>query len=155
MSIEALKDALPDYAKDLKLNLSSLAQETLLTEQQRAGTFIAAALSRKRERTTANAIWKRIRAQAFAPRSVERRPGLVALALLCVGVAACSSSVARPDVVMAWPTPIESLPWWMSPCTARPMSKWIPPHSIASRAAFSPNSNMPSLQGYHGQGQSG
>ena len=31
MSIEALKDALPDYARDLKLNLSSLAQEALLT----------------------------------------------------------------------------------------------------------------------------
>ena len=43
MSIEALKNALPDYAKDLKLNLSSLAAETLLTEQQRAGTFIARA----------------------------------------------------------------------------------------------------------------
>jgi len=55
MSIEALKDALPDYAKDLKLNLASLAQETLLTEQQRAGTFIACALA-SRERTTTNAI---------------------------------------------------------------------------------------------------
>ncbi|HET7086903.1 MAG TPA: carboxymuconolactone decarboxylase family protein [Rhizomicrobium sp.] len=55
MSIEALKDALPDYAKDLKLNLSSLAQETVLTEQQRAGTFIACALA-SRERITINAI---------------------------------------------------------------------------------------------------
>ena len=55
MSIESLKDALPDYARDLKLNLSSLAQETLLTEQQRAGTFIACALA-SRERTTTNAI---------------------------------------------------------------------------------------------------
>ena len=55
MSIESLKDALPDYARDLKLNLSSLAQETLLTEQQRAGTFIACALA-SRERITTNAI---------------------------------------------------------------------------------------------------
>ncbi len=30
MSIEALKNSLPEYAKDLKLNLSSLATETLL-----------------------------------------------------------------------------------------------------------------------------
>ena len=45
MSIEALKNALPEHAKDLKLNLSSLAAETLLTEQQRAGTFIAVALA--------------------------------------------------------------------------------------------------------------
>ncbi len=56
MSIEALKNALPEYAKDLKLNLSSLAQETLLTEQQRAGTFIAVALA-SRERSTTNAIF--------------------------------------------------------------------------------------------------
>jgi alkyl hydroperoxide reductase subunit D len=47
-----LKDALPDYAKDLKLNLSSLAAEPLLTEQQRAGTFIACALAARNEATT-------------------------------------------------------------------------------------------------------
>ena len=55
MSIEALKDSLPDYAKDLKLNLSSLAQEASLSEQQRAGTFIACALA-SRERSTTRAI---------------------------------------------------------------------------------------------------
>ena len=62
MSIEALKDALPAYAKDLKLHLSSLASETLLTEQQRAGTFIACALA-SRERSVTNAIMSE-----FAPR---------------------------------------------------------------------------------------
>jgi alkyl hydroperoxide reductase subunit D len=51
MTIEALKDSLPDYAKDLKLNLSSLASETLLTEQQRAGTFIACALAARNQAT--------------------------------------------------------------------------------------------------------
>lgn len=45
MSIEALKNRLPDYARDLRLNLSSLATEPGLTEQQRAGSFIAAALA--------------------------------------------------------------------------------------------------------------
>ena len=45
MSIEALKSRLPDYAKDLRLNLSSLATEAVLTEQQRAGAFIASALA--------------------------------------------------------------------------------------------------------------
>ncbi|HEY2132561.1 MAG TPA: carboxymuconolactone decarboxylase family protein [Acetobacteraceae bacterium] len=45
MSIETLKNALPDYAKDLKLNLGSLATEIALTPQQRAGTFIASALA--------------------------------------------------------------------------------------------------------------
>jgi alkyl hydroperoxide reductase subunit D len=43
MSIDALKDRLPDYAKDIRLNLGSLAAEPVLTPQQRAGTFIASA----------------------------------------------------------------------------------------------------------------
>ncbi len=45
MSLEQLKSALPDYAKDLKLNLSSLAGEAALSEQQRAGTFLASAIA--------------------------------------------------------------------------------------------------------------
>ncbi len=45
MSIEALKNRLPDYAKDIRLNLGSLAGEPSLTAEQRAGTFIAAALA--------------------------------------------------------------------------------------------------------------
>lgn len=45
MSLESLKNRLPDYARDLKLNLGSLATEPGLTEQQRAGTFIATALA--------------------------------------------------------------------------------------------------------------
>lgn len=45
MSIEALKAALPAYAKDLKLNLSSLVAEPGLSEQQKAGTFVAAAIA--------------------------------------------------------------------------------------------------------------
>ena len=44
MSIDVLKDRLPEYARDLKLNLSSLAAEQLLSPQQKAGSFIAAAL---------------------------------------------------------------------------------------------------------------
>lgn len=45
MSLETLKNALPDYARDLKLNLSSLATEPVLSVQQRAGTFLVAALA--------------------------------------------------------------------------------------------------------------
>ena len=45
MSLEALRNALPDYAKDQKLNLGSLAAETSLTGQQRAGTFVVSALA--------------------------------------------------------------------------------------------------------------
>jgi lipoyl-dependent peroxiredoxin subunit D len=52
MSLDILKDRLPDYARDLKLNLSSLASEQLLTPQQRAGSFIAAALAAGHASTT-------------------------------------------------------------------------------------------------------
>ncbi len=45
MTIETLKSRLPDYAKDLRLNLSSLGTEAALTEQQRAGAFIASAIA--------------------------------------------------------------------------------------------------------------
>ena len=45
MSIQTLKDRLPDYAKDLKLNLGSLAAETVLNDALKAGTFVAAAFA--------------------------------------------------------------------------------------------------------------
>jgi len=45
MALDALKNMIPDYAKDLKLNLSSLARETALNEQQRMGTLLACALA--------------------------------------------------------------------------------------------------------------
>ena len=53
MSLEHLKNRLPEYAKDLKLNLSSLAAEPSLSEQQRAGTFIATALASRNAEVTA------------------------------------------------------------------------------------------------------
>jgi len=53
MSIDALKDALPEHAKDLKLNLSSLAGEGLLTADQRAGCFLVAAIAAREPRTLA------------------------------------------------------------------------------------------------------
>ena len=43
MSLDALREALPAYAKDLSLNLSSLANETVLTDQQKWGAFVASA----------------------------------------------------------------------------------------------------------------
>jgi alkyl hydroperoxide reductase subunit D len=43
MSIDALRDLLPAYAKDISLNLSSLASETVLNEQQKWGCFLASA----------------------------------------------------------------------------------------------------------------
>jgi lipoyl-dependent peroxiredoxin subunit D len=45
MSLDALKSALPEYAKDIRLNLGSLSTEPALTEEQRAGAFVASALA--------------------------------------------------------------------------------------------------------------
>jgi alkyl hydroperoxide reductase subunit D len=43
MSIDALRDLIPAYAKDISLNLSSLANETVLNDQQKWGCFLASA----------------------------------------------------------------------------------------------------------------
>lgn len=49
MSIETIKSAMPDYAKDIKLNLSSLANDETLNEQQLWGSFLASALAGRNE----------------------------------------------------------------------------------------------------------
>ncbi len=43
MTIDTLRETLPAYAKDLSLNLSSLAAETVLSDQQKWGCFVASA----------------------------------------------------------------------------------------------------------------
>jgi alkyl hydroperoxide reductase subunit D len=43
MSLDHLRSLIPDYAKDQRLNLGSLASETVLSEQQKWGTFLASA----------------------------------------------------------------------------------------------------------------
>ncbi len=43
MTIEAILETLPEYAKDLRLNWSSLANATELTDNQKWGCFVAAA----------------------------------------------------------------------------------------------------------------
>lgn len=45
MTIETLKSLLPDYARDLRLNLGNLATDPSLSDVQRAGTFIACAIA--------------------------------------------------------------------------------------------------------------
>jgi len=56
MSLQALRDRLPEYAKDIKLNLGALASEQVLSEKQKAGTFIAAALGARNADVAAAAI---------------------------------------------------------------------------------------------------
>ncbi|MBT2210467.1 MULTISPECIES: carboxymuconolactone decarboxylase family protein [Actinomadura] len=45
MSVDALKSALPGYAKDTKLNLGSLTSTSQLTDQQLWGTVLACAFA--------------------------------------------------------------------------------------------------------------
>ncbi len=45
MSIEALRERLPAFAKDVKLNLSSLAREEALSAQQLHGLLVASGLA--------------------------------------------------------------------------------------------------------------
>lgn len=49
MSVDNLKDGLPAYAKDLKLNLGTLARSTELSEQQLWGTFVATAAATRND----------------------------------------------------------------------------------------------------------
>jgi lipoyl-dependent peroxiredoxin subunit D len=62
MSIENLKNALPEYAKDQKLNLGSLAIDPSLSAQQLAGAFVASALASR------NAVVIREIVDEFAPK---------------------------------------------------------------------------------------
>lgn len=50
MSIDNLKEALPEYAKDLKLNLGSISRTTALGEEQLWGTLLASAAATRNER---------------------------------------------------------------------------------------------------------
>ena len=49
MTIATLRSALPDWAKDLSLNLSTLTRATALTEQQQWGALLAAAAATRNE----------------------------------------------------------------------------------------------------------
>lgn len=45
MSLETIKNAIPDYAKDIRLNISSLANEEILSAQQFWGAMVACAMT--------------------------------------------------------------------------------------------------------------
>ncbi len=62
MSIESLKSRVPDYAKDLRLNIGSLAADVTLSPQQLAGCFVASALASR------NAVVTQAVLAAFGPK---------------------------------------------------------------------------------------
>jgi alkyl hydroperoxide reductase subunit D len=77
MSIETLKDALPDYARDLKLNLSALPRDPALTPQQTYGGLLAAALA-SRNATVIQAISAEA-AQNLSPEAVTAAKAAAAI----------------------------------------------------------------------------
>jgi alkyl hydroperoxide reductase subunit D len=78
MSIDALRDLLPAYAKDLSLNLSSLANETVLNDQQKWGCFLASAYAVGEARTVA-AIGEAVRAAALSEEAAESAKAAAAI----------------------------------------------------------------------------
>ena len=75
MSIENLKEALPEYAKDLKLNLGSIARTTALTEEQLWGALLASAAATRNTQVLAE-----IGAEAADNLSAEAYHGALAAA---------------------------------------------------------------------------
>ena len=78
MSLDALREVLPDHAKDLSLNLSSLANETLLSEQQKWGAFLASAYA-VGERQTVAAIEAAAQAGGLTPEAQKAAKAAAAI----------------------------------------------------------------------------
>lgn len=77
MSLEVLKSEVPEYAKDLKLNLSSLARETVLDDQKKWGAFLAAAHA-----TGVRSVLKALEAETTDKLSPEARSAAKAAAAI-------------------------------------------------------------------------
>ncbi|MBL4804772.1 MAG: carboxymuconolactone decarboxylase family protein [Alphaproteobacteria bacterium] len=77
MSIDVLKSQLPDYAKDVKLNLSNLVNDEGLNDQQKWGTFLACALATGQVDVIAN-----ITAEASSHLSAEAQTAAKAAAAI-------------------------------------------------------------------------
>lgn len=56
MSLDTIKNAMPEYAKDIKLNISSLANEDTLSPQQFWGTVVASAMAGRQAFVMENAM---------------------------------------------------------------------------------------------------
>jgi alkyl hydroperoxide reductase subunit D len=69
MTLEQLRDSLPEYAKDMKLNMSNVLQQAELTKQQIWGTALASAMAIRNEallRAVASEAQQHLSPQAFA-----------------------------------------------------------------------------------------
>jgi len=78
MSLDALMETIPSYAKDLKLNFSTVVrQQTDLTDQQLWGTVVACAMASRNEDLTAAALEEA--ANHLSPDALEAAKGASAI----------------------------------------------------------------------------
>jgi alkyl hydroperoxide reductase subunit D len=77
MSIEALKDRLPAYAKDIKLNLSNILNSTALTKQQLWGAILVSAIAARNETVIEAAAGGA--AQNLSPEAIEAAKAAAAI----------------------------------------------------------------------------
>lgn len=77
MTIDTLKNELPDFAKDVRLNLSALSREDKLDKQQRYGLLLAAALATRNPRVVSA-----MEAEAAAHLSIQARDAARAAATI-------------------------------------------------------------------------
>jgi lipoyl-dependent peroxiredoxin subunit D len=78
MSLDNLMEGLPSYAKDLKLNFSSVVrQQTELSEQQLWGTVVACTMASRNEDLTATALEEA--ANHLTPQALEAAKGAAAI----------------------------------------------------------------------------
>lgn len=77
MSLTALQNALPAYAGDLRKNLDQLARETLLSDQQKWGCFLACAFA-----SGVPLVAKAVRAETEPRLTPEAKSGAMAAAAI-------------------------------------------------------------------------
>jgi alkyl hydroperoxide reductase subunit D len=78
MSLDALMDTLPSYAKDLKLNFSTVVrQQTDLTDQQLWGAVVACTIASRNEQLTVAALEEA--ANHLTPQALEAAKGASAI----------------------------------------------------------------------------
>lgn len=88
MSIEKLKAALPEYAKDIKLNLSSITRSSVLDQEQLWGTLLASAAATRNPQVLAD-----IGAEATDHLSAAARHAALGAAAI-LGMNTCSTVAA-------------------------------------------------------------
>lgn len=77
MTLNELLDTVPAYAKDLKLNMSSLLQQQELTEQQIWGTVVASAIASRNPQVTETVLTEA--AAHLTPQALEAAKGAAAV----------------------------------------------------------------------------